>query len=90
MPVVGYGTQPDGQKFWLLKNSWGEQWGEDGFLKLVRGMPGNGSLGLAANPGYPVKISANPSHQRHLEQGVTDLVGSWMGSLLGRRALLSL
>jgi hypothetical protein len=41
----------------------GEDWGEDhGFLKLKRGMPGKGHLGIATEPAYPIKISDNPKH----------------------------
>jgi len=34
--VVGYGVQ-DGQKYWLVRNSWGTHWGEQGFFKVCRG-----------------------------------------------------
>eukprot|EP00933_Yihiella_yeosuensis_P060928 TRINITY_DN63731_c0_g1_i1.p1 TRINITY_DN63731_c0_g1~~TRINITY_DN63731_c0_g1_i1.p1 ORF type:complete len:699 (-),score=103.00 TRINITY_DN63731_c0_g1_i1:175-2271(-) len=35
--VVGYGEE-NGQKYWVIRNSWGTYWGNYGFAKVARGI----------------------------------------------------
>lgn len=58
---MGYGTTLDGTKYWIVKNSWGTDWGEAGYIRMLRGTwAKHGLCGIAMEASYPIKISSNP------------------------------
>lgn len=54
--IVGYGASKDGTKYWILKNSWGPDWGEKGYIRVQRGIKAReGMCGIAKHAAYPTK-----------------------------------
>jgi len=54
--AIGYGEEADKTKYWLVKNSWGPDWGIAGCIKVGRGLDKDegGECGILKMSSYPV------------------------------------
>jgi len=80
--VVGWGTE-DGEDYWHIRNSWGTYWGEQGFLRIKRGL----AKGLVE---YDCWFSVPDYSAEHALYPHGDLTGSMQGLLNRDKMIINL
>lgn len=67
--ITGWGTDAEtNENYWIIKNSWGTSWGEEGYGRIKRGELGLEGLVVAASPWIEPSQSDEPTLEK-----VTDL-----------------
>ena len=66
--LVGYGTDASEGDYWIIRNSWGPNWGEDGFMRLKRESTGK-------DPITYLKPFQNKEGQKNLRYPTNNFLG---------------
>jgi len=48
--LMGYGTDPTGGDYWLVRNSWAATWGEKGYIRVARTASEETRCGMDTTP----------------------------------------
>ncbi|CAH1778641.1 unnamed protein product, partial [Owenia fusiformis] len=79
--IVGWGSECSSQretKYWIVANSWGKQWGEQGYFRIQKG------VNECEIESYVVGVTVRPSVvKRQLQSGyISDLTVTSLGNII--------
>jgi len=71
--LVGYGVE-GGSMYWLIRNSWGPRWGEQGYMRIKRYGDGKEPCGIDKTPAHGEACKGDTKPRKYC--GVCGIMGS--------------
>jgi len=76
--LIGYyGTDGSDDNYWIVKNSWGSNWGEDGFVRFSANVTNICGIGMYATVPYitsPKRYGYRTNYFRHLRHMISIII----------------
>ena len=60
--IVGFGVE-NGTKYWKMRNSWGREWGEQGFARVIRGV---NNIGIETDCSWATPLDTWTNSTKHV------------------------
>ena len=52
--IVGFSSTENGDDYYIVRNSWGSAWGEQGYIRIAAGQDGSGVCGILTYNARPL------------------------------------
>jgi len=86
--AIGWGTSDDGIDYWIIRNSWGSSWGDNGYIKIKRGTCGVSTVcvALSCSASGSSADTTPAAEETDTNTSSCDL-SSWFGDITGTYTL---
>jgi len=70
--IIGFGKDANNNEYWIIKNSWGAQWGFNGVARIVMNMNCLGIVDYLGSACYPTGVVILPQSGSISQRNITD------------------